>query len=135
MRHAQRRYSRAGIDVIALAVGSMLALVGLPAPTASAHGLDSCPLEATIASLQACVQHAADMGFIGNQGVTQSLLAKLDAVQAAVDQSQPGVAVQVVQAFEDEVTAQAGKHIDPEHAQHMLLHAQIASQALLVESQ
>ena len=39
----------------------------------------------TVASLHQCVQHASEMGHIDNVGVAQSLLAKIDAAQAAVD--------------------------------------------------
>jgi hypothetical protein len=70
------------------------------------------------------------MGFIDNQGVARSLLAKLDAAAAAAERGQPMVAVQAVQAFANEVTAQAGKHIEAEHADHMLTHAQVVIQAL-----
>lgn len=124
------RRSRAGIVCVVLAIVGMLAVVGLRSPVASAQGSANCPHEATIASLQACVQHAAQAGLIDNQGVAQSLLAKLDAAQAAADRGQPGVATHAVQAFLQEVLAQRGKHIDAEHADHMLMHAQLVMQAL-----
>lgn len=124
------RHSRAGIVYIVLAIVAMLAVVGVRSPVASAQGSASCPDEATIASLQACVQHAAQAGLIDNQGVVQSLLVKLNAAQAAADRGQPGVAAHAVQAFSYEVLAQRGKHIDAEHADHMLTHAQLVMQAL-----
>ena len=124
------RRSRAGIVFVVLASMGLLALLGLRAPAALAQASDSCPLEATIASLQACVQHAADAGLIDNQGVTQSLLAKLDAAQAAQDRGQSDVAVQVLQAFVREVSAQSSQHIDAMHAAHMIAHTQIVIQAL-----
>jgi len=69
------------------------------------------------------------MGFIDPQGVTRSLLAKLDAAHAAVDRGQPSVAVQVIQAFASDVNAQAAKHIDAAHANQMFVHAQVIIQA------
>lgn len=126
------RRSHGGILFIfvALALVGMLTLSGLRAPVAAAQGSDSCPAEATIASLQTCVQHAADAGHIDNQGVTQSLLAKLAAAQAAESRGQPQVAVHLVQAFVRAVEAQSGKHIDAEPAVHMIVHAQTVIAAL-----
>ena len=124
------RRSRGRIVFAVLALVGMLAFAGLHAPVASAQESDDCPLVETIPSLQACVQHAADIGLIDNQGVTRSLLAKLDAAQAAVERDQPGVAVRVIRAFEREVSAQAGKHIEAEHAEHMLMHAEMVIEAL-----
>ena len=86
--------------------------------------------QATIQALHHCVMHAYEMGHIDNVGVTQSLLAKLDAAQAAVDRGQPAVAVNLLQAFVQEVRAQAGQHIQAEHAAHMIMHAQQVIAAL-----
>lgn len=84
-----------------------------------------CPhTEHTIQSLRNCVAHAAEMRHIENRGVTNSLLAKLDAARAAADRGQNHVAVAKVEAFIHEVEAQAGKHIDTTHANHMIMHAQ-----------
>lgn len=126
MRHVQSR-----VTFVVLALIAMFAFVGLHAPAAFAQGSsDSCPLEAPVSSLHACVDHAAAMGVIDDHGVARSLLAKLDAAQAALDRDPPSVAVQLIQAFENKVNAQAGKHIDAEHAEHMLMHAQLVIQAL-----
>jgi hypothetical protein len=98
--------------------------------TARAQTSDECVHEPTISSLTACVQHAAAEGFIDNQGVTNSLLVKLDAAQAAQDRGQTGTAINLLGAFIHEVQAQAGKHIDQTHAQHLVMHAQMVIQAL-----
>ncbi|HEV2235526.1 MAG TPA: hypothetical protein VGR57_02595, partial [Ktedonobacterales bacterium] len=108
----------------ALALAAVLAFVAPGLPRAAAQGSDICLPEATITSLRECVRHTAEMGFIDNAGVTVSLLSKLDAAASAADRGQPLVAVQAIQAFEKEVSAQAGTHIDAEHAAHMLFHAQ-----------
>lgn len=84
----------------------------------------------TVASLYDCVQHAYAQGHINDAGVAQSLLAKLSAAQAAVNQGQPAVAVNILQAFIYEVQAQAGVHILADHAQHLVDHAQMVIQAL-----
>jgi hypothetical protein len=85
---------------------------------------------ATVASLWDCVHHAAHEGHIDNRGVTQSLLAKLEAAQAAVERGQSTVAINALQAFIREVQAQAGNHIVTEHAGHLVEHAQLVIQAL-----
>ena len=98
--------------------------------TARAQTTDDCVLTPTIASLATCVENAASQGIITSQGVAHSLLAKLDAAQAAVDRGQTSVAINNLEAFINEVQAQAGKHIDAMHAQHMVMHAQLVIQAL-----
>jgi hypothetical protein len=89
-----------------------------------------CVHAPTIQSLRECVQQASMQGLITNQGITQSLLAKLDAAQAAVDRNQPDVAVKLLEAFIGEAEAQAGQHINAEHAQHLVEHAKLVIQAL-----
>lgn len=121
------------IVVTAVAFVALVAFGGfnlLTPGTARAQTTDECVHAPTIASLEACVEHAADQGFINNQGVTNSLLAKLDAAQAAQARGQTGVAINLLNAFIHEVQAQAGKHIDQMHAQHMVMHAQMVITAL-----
>jgi hypothetical protein len=84
---------------------------------------------ATVESLQMCVQHAYEQGYV-DKGVAQSLFAKLDAAQAAVDRGQPDVAINILQPFVQEVEAQAGKHIQADHAMHMAHHAEMVIAAL-----
>ena len=109
-----------------LSVTFVLVVVSLLAVTpvfANAEG-ECSHAASTVASLRDCVTHAAEMGHIDNQGVGNSLLAKLDAAQIALDRQQTPVAVAKLEAFLHEVEAQAGKHIDKEHAEHMAMHAQ-----------
>lgn len=113
------------VIVLTLLVLSLIA----PLPT-RAQSMGECPHEATIQSLHTCVQHAAELGHIDNQGVASSLLAKLNAAQAALDRGQPEVVVNVLEAFVREVQAQAGKHILQPHADHLLMHAQVVIQAV-----
>jgi hypothetical protein len=119
--------------VITVVLFALVAFVGfnlLTPGTVRAQTTDDCALTPTIASLATCVEHAASQGSITNQGVTNSLLAKLDAAQAAQDRGQTGTAINLLGAFIHEVQAQAGKHIDQVHAQHMVMHAQMVIQAL-----
>ena len=121
------------IVVTAVVFVALVAFVGfnlLTPGTARAQTSDECVHEPTISSLTACVQHAAAEGFIDNQGVTNSLLAKLDAAQAAQDRGQTETAINLLGAFIHEVQAQAGKHIEQEHAQHLVEHAQLVILAL-----
>lgn len=111
--------------VLALLLFVTLLGVGLFAPgTARAQTSDECVHAPTISSLRTCVQHAAD------EGITNSLLAKLDAAQAALDRGQTGAAINLLGAFIHEVQAQAGKHIVQEHAGDLVEHAQMVIQAL-----
>jgi hypothetical protein len=98
--------------------------------TARAQTGDECPLVPTISSLTACVQQASETGNIDNQGVANSLLIKLDAAQTAFDRGQSAVAIHQLKAFIHEVRAQAGKHIDAAHAEHMVMHARAVIQVL-----
>jgi hypothetical protein len=91
------------------------------------HG---CMHESTVQSLRDCVVHAAAAGHIDSPGVTKSLLATIDAAQAALDRGQTNVAVNDLQAFIQIVEAQAGKHIVAEHAQHLIEHANMVITAL-----
>ena len=104
---------------------------GMTAP-ASAYASGECEHHGTtIQSLHHCVEHASMMGHIDSEGVANSLLAKLSAAQAAVDRGQPAVAANILGAFMAQVEAQAGQHIDAEHAEHMAMHAQQVIDALL----
>lgn len=84
----------------------------------------------SIASLRLCVAHAADEGHITNRGIVNSLFAKLDAAQRALDRGQPSVAINNLNSFINEVQAQMGKHIHADHAMHMIEHAQRVIAAL-----
>jgi FIMAH domain-containing protein len=117
------------LTVASVALGLVvLSLVGVsPSP---ARAADECPLDTTVQSLQQCVQHAADLGFISNQGVANSLLAMLAAAESSVARGQFAVAANQVQAFIQEVRAQAGIQIEQTHADHMIAHAQAVVLAL-----
>jgi hypothetical protein len=118
---------------VVVALFALVAFIGfnlLTPGTARAQTTDDCALTPTIASLTTCVEHAASQGLITSQGVANSLLAELNAAQAALDRGQTSVAINNLQAFIHEVQAQAGKHINSMHAQHMVMHAQMVIQAL-----
>ena len=102
-----------------------LSLMG--AAFALAH---DCSHDGTVQALRECVEHAAAEGHIDNPGITRSLLAKLDAAEAAIDRGQSSAAINKLEAFIREVEAQAGKHIVAEHAQHLVEHAELVIQAL-----
>ena len=108
----------------ALPVAVILAVLSLmlatPAFAADGHG---CAHDPTVQSLRNCVIHAAGAGHIDNQGITNSLLAKLDAAQAALDRGQTKTAVNNLNAFVRAVEAQDGKHIVSPHATHLAMHA------------
>jgi hypothetical protein len=84
----------------------------------------------TIASLRDCVQQAYEMGHIDNEGVARSLLASLDAAQAAADRGRTVEAIEILEAFIRKVLAQSGVHIDPMHSEHIVMHAEMIIQAL-----
>ena len=94
---------------------------------------DGCPHpESTIQSLRDCVEHAALEGHIGKRGVVESLLAKLDAAQAALDRGQAAVAVNKLEAFIHQILALSGVQIGAIHAAHMVEHAEAVIEALLI---
>jgi len=129
----RRQLMKRRLIVVAVALFALVAFVGfnlLTTGTARAQTTDDCVHAPTIDSLKICVEHAASQGFIDNQGVTNSLLAQLDTAQAALDRGQTSVAINTLQAFINEVQAQAGKHIDQPHAGHLVEHAQLVIQAL-----
>jgi hypothetical protein len=107
-----------------------LALAGLLAPYPSAAD-DECPNhEPSVAALRTCVEHAFAAGHITSAGVAAGLLAKLDAAQGALDRGQPNTAAAQLQAFIREVQAQGGRHIEPPHDRHLLMHAEAVLAAL-----
>ena len=111
-------------------LGILAVLLLTAAPASAADAMTCDHTGTTIASLHHCGMHAYDMGHITNKGVANSLRAKLDAAQAALDRGQPGVAINLLRAFTNEVNAQAGKHIVAEHAIHLVQHAQKVITAL-----
>ena len=101
-------------------VSAVLAL----ALVSRAHASDEHDCNAvTVVSLHHCVQHAFEMGHVSNAGVANSLLRKIDAALAAEDWGNTSVAVRILEAFINEVEAQAGIHIDSTHADHMITHS------------
>jgi hypothetical protein len=114
--------------VLMIMLAMMTLGLGLARP-AAADEMDMCDTP-TVQALHHCVLHAVEMGHIDNAGVARSLLAKLDGAQAALDRNQPAVAVNKLQAFIREVQAQAGRHIQAEHAAHMIMHAENVIAAL-----
>jgi len=111
-----------------LTIVSILLLLAMPAFAAEDHPCDHSGT--TIESLQNCVKHAYDMGYITNKGVALTLLAKTSVAQAALDHGQPQVAIRLLRSFIQEVNAQAGKSIAAEHAGHLVEHAQNVIKAL-----
>jgi hypothetical protein len=107
----------------------IVSLVGAR-PALADMGMQCTNDMSTVESLQMCVQHSYEQGHIDNKGVARSLFAKLDAAQAAIDGGQPAVAINILQAFVQEVEAQAGVHIDADHALHMVQHAEMVIEAL-----
>jgi hypothetical protein len=119
-----------------LLVLSVIAMLSLLAATALAAGDMTCEHSGAtmdpIESLHHCVQHAHDMGHITNAGVANSLMAKLDAAQAAFDRGQTDVAINLLNAFINEAKAQSGKFIGVDHAGHLVMHAQMVRIRLTV---
>jgi hypothetical protein len=107
----------------------LLLSLALPA-AASAQDMPDCPMTPTISALSDCVQHAVQMGHITNAGIARSLLADLHAAQSALDRGQPRVAIVLLEVFVREVKHVSGRFIDPEHAAHLVRHAELVIQAL-----
>lgn len=74
---------------------------------------------ATIESLQATVKRLCTEHYINRKGICNSLSQKLDAVLAARNRGQVNAAINILQALQNEVSAQEGKGIMPKAA-HIL---------------
>lgn len=111
---------------------ALIAAVSLGSMPAVAQQMD-CPMAPTVQSLQDCVEHAAEMGAIDDAGVANSLLVKLRSAENALARDSRNAywtTINVLGAFIGEVQAQAGKHIDAHHAEHMVMHARMVIAAL-----
>jgi hypothetical protein len=87
-----------------------------------------CP--PTIEGLRECIDHHYSQGDISNQGTYNSLLAKVDAAQAARDRGQVDTASNILNALINQVSAQSSKKIAPETASHVINHAQMVIEEL-----
>lgn len=115
-----------GLLVLAVVALSLLAV-----SPALAHEDMGCAHDATtIASLRECVVHARERGHIDSDGLTRSLLNKLDQAQARLDRGQVDKAIDKLEDFVEKVEKQSGKHIDPMHAEHLIHHAHMVIMAL-----
>ena len=106
------------------------ALLLTAAPAFAMEGHECDHSGATVESLHHCVMHAYEMGHITSAGTEKSLLAKLDAAQAALDRGQTKVALNLLNAFVEQVNEEAGLTIHEEHAMHLVMHAENVMAAL-----
>jgi hypothetical protein len=123
------------LRLVAVVFVALVAFVGFnltASETAHAQttGMDGCIHQPTIVTLEACVNHASDQGFINSRWVTWSLLVKLDSAENALRHGRTSSAINTLNAFISEVRAQSGKHIVPMHAMHLVMHAQLVIHAL-----
>ncbi len=123
--------------LVALVFVALVAFVGFNLNTsATAHAqtkttkMDGCVLQPTIDTLEGCVDHCTDQGYINSHWVTWSLLVKLDNAESALRQGYTPAAINLLNEFIAEVNAQSGNHIVPMHAMHLVMHAQLVIQAL-----
>jgi hypothetical protein len=91
---------------------------------------DACPHDATVQSLTDCVNHAQQIGAIDNSGVAESLLSIAGAAQSAVQRGQNQVAIRQLNAFVYAVKANSGVHIASDHADCLIMHANMVIAAL-----
>ncbi len=77
-------------------------------------------VEATLQTLSGSVKHFYDLGLIDNEGIRDSLLAKLRAAEAALKRGQLKTALNNLDAFFFHVMAQRGKHITVEAADMLI---------------
>ena len=124
------------LRLVAVVFVALVAFVGFNLiASATAHAqttsMDGCVHQPTIDTLEACVDHAADQGFINSRSVTRSLLARLDSAENALRHERTSRAIDALNAFISEVRAQSGKHIVPMHAMGLVMHAQLVIDALV----
>lgn len=97
-------------------------IIGAVTPKATA--MPECPM--VLDTLKMCIVHHWEMGQIHSKGVYNSLLSKADVAVSANDRGQIKTAINILNAFINEVSAQSGKKIDSEAADHMIMHANSA---------
>jgi 5'-nucleotidase/UDP-sugar diphosphatase len=78
----------------------------------------------TIQAIIDAVNLYYEEGMVDNAGVYNSLLQKLDAAQAAWDKGKANLVSNVLHALINEVTAQSGRHIDPDAANALTMDVQ-----------
>jgi hypothetical protein len=110
--------------VTTLALILILSLAAVPAASAEEIDMDGCSHDPSIESLRSCVEHATAYGHIDNAGITRALLAKLDAATKALSRGETTQAVDILNAFVAQISAQQGHHILAEHAAHLRSHAE-----------
>jgi hypothetical protein len=82
-------------------------------------------------SLQQAVQEALALGLIDNAGIANALNAHLDGVDHLLSEGKYLLALNKLRAFSRMLSAQAGRHIRPQFAQHLLLNSLIYDYQIL----
>lgn len=111
-----------------LRVSLMISVMLTFMPQAFAQAMPTCHM--TLDTLPMCITHHWESGEISNYGVYTSLLAKANAAITAQSIGQTKTAVNILNAFINQVSALAGRHIADAAASHMIMHAQAVIQAL-----
>jgi 2',3'-cyclic-nucleotide 2'-phosphodiesterase (5'-nucleotidase family) len=89
----------------------------------SLDGYHLFTIQPTIQSTIDAVNLFYELGEIDNHGVVNSLLAKLEGAQAALDKGNTRAAINKLEAFINEVEAQSGAHITPSAVNVLLIDA------------
>ena len=119
------------LSLVLMSVVSGIALTVLLAATpVQAASMTQCQPVATLSSLKACVHHAAQVGGITSAHVTHTLLEQVKSAQEAVEDHHSGAAIERLEQFMHEVRVQTGVSIQPDHAAHLIMHAQLVINAL-----
>jgi FIMAH domain len=108
---------------VILAACLFSSIIGFVAPKATAQ-MDDCVM--VLDTLEMCITHHWEMGQIHSNGVYNSLLSKVASAVSANDRGQTSTAINILNAFINQVSAQSGKKIDFEAAEHMIMHANSA---------
>ena len=122
------------IVVAALVIGALsLTPTGSALAASDAMEMDTCPHEATIASLHECVTHAAEMGHITSPVIADRLHGYLSQADLALarGRGQEPVAANWLDGFNNLVKLSAARGlIDPLAAQHLIEHSNLVQHAL-----
>ena len=84
----------------------------------------------SIQSLQSDILSAVGTGQIDSKGVASSLLSKLNGVESAMEQGNAKTALNRLNAFENHLKAQSGKHIDRDFADLLVVDVQLLREAI-----
>ncbi len=92
--------------------------------------MEECCRDSSVMSLHACVERVARERHVDDRNLADTLLAMVDATQAALDRGKTSAALIVLGAFTHALDEQTGRHVEPECGEYLRQHADHVIRAL-----